>query len=132
MRRASNVNGVIATVVLLAAAGCATARPDEAATPPPIPVPAPTVTVQTEQQPPPMPPVSIGPRAPEPPRPEPYEGRERWSVELYLQDGRRLEVRCGALREGVSRETAQAVFDAVRRGAGEASEAEPALQGVRA
>jgi general secretion pathway protein D len=70
MRRNSNVSGFIATVVLLAAAGCATSRADRADTTPPIPVPAPTVTVQTEQI-TPMPPVSIGPRAPEPPRPEP-------------------------------------------------------------
>jgi hypothetical protein len=64
---------------------------------------------------------------PEPPRPEPYEGRERWAVELYLRDGRRLEVRCGALREGVSREAAQAVFEAVRRGAQQAGHAEVEL-----
>jgi general secretion pathway protein D len=70
MRRNSNVSGFIATVVLLAAAGCATSRAERAGTTPPIPVPAPTVTVQTEQV-TPMPPVSIGPRAPEPPRPEP-------------------------------------------------------------
>ena len=66
MRRNSNVSGFIATVVLLTAAGCATSRAERTATPPPIPVPTPTVTVQTEQT-PPMPPVSIGPRAPEPP-----------------------------------------------------------------
>jgi general secretion pathway protein D len=65
MRRNSNVSGLIATVVLLTAAGCATSRPEPTATQPPIPVPAPTVTVQTEQT-TPMPPVSIGPRAPEP------------------------------------------------------------------
>ena len=65
MRRNSNVSGVIATAVLLAAVGCATSRAERTATPP-IPVPQPTVTVQTEQT-APMPPVSIGPRAPEPP-----------------------------------------------------------------
>jgi general secretion pathway protein D len=71
MRRNSNVGGFIATAVLFAAAGCATSRADRVDTPPLIPVPAPTVTVQTEQT-TPMPPVSIGPRAPEPPaRPEP-------------------------------------------------------------
>jgi general secretion pathway protein D len=70
MRRDSNVAGVIATAVLLAATGCATSRADKAATAPPIPVPAPTVTVQTEQT-TPMPPVSVGPRAPEPAKPEP-------------------------------------------------------------
>jgi general secretion pathway protein D len=71
MLRSNSLNSVIATLVLLAAAGCATTRPEPAATAPPIPVPAPTVTVQTEQTTPPMPPVSIGPRAPEPARPEP-------------------------------------------------------------
>jgi general secretion pathway protein D len=71
MRRSNNVSGFITTIVLLAAAGCATTRSEPTATPTPIPVPAPTVTVQTEQTAPPMPPVSIGPRAPEPARPEP-------------------------------------------------------------
>ena len=71
MRRNSNVSGLIATAVLLTAAGCASSRPEPTATQPPIPVPAPTVTVQTEQT-APMPPVSIGPRAPEPaPTPAP-------------------------------------------------------------
>jgi hypothetical protein len=70
---------------------------------------------------------------PEPLRPEPYEGRERWAVELYLHDGQRREVRCGALREGVSREAAQAVFEAVRRAAQkQAVAAQPGLQGVKA
>src|SRR5688572_20662290 len=71
MRRSNNVNGVIATVVLLAAAGCATAAPEKTVSPPPLPVPAPTVTLQTEPAAPPMPPVSVGPRAPEPARPQP-------------------------------------------------------------
>src|SRR5688572_2536545 len=71
MHRSNNVSGVIATVVLLAAAGCATAPPERTVSPPPIPVPAPTVTVQTEPSAPPMPPVSVGPRAPEQPPPQP-------------------------------------------------------------
>jgi hypothetical protein len=58
---------------------------------------------------------------PDPPLAEVYEGRERWEVELYLADGRRLQVACGTLREGVSREAALAVFEAVRRGAAAAS-----------
>jgi general secretion pathway protein D len=70
MRRSSNVDGFIAIAVLIAAAGCATSRPERVAAPEPVPVPAPTVTVQTEQT-APIPPVSIGPRAPEPRRPEP-------------------------------------------------------------
>lgn len=69
---------------------------------------------------------------PEPSRAEPYEGRERWTVELYLCDGRRLVVRCGTLREGVSREAAQAVFEAVRRATQAVGEAEAPLQGVKA
>jgi general secretion pathway protein D len=69
MRRNSNVDGVIALAVLVAATGCATSRPERAA-PEPVPVPTPTVTVQTEQT-KPIPPVSIGPRDAEPRRPEP-------------------------------------------------------------
>jgi len=71
MRHSNKLNGVIASAVLLTAAGCATARPEQTVSPPPIPVPAPTVTVQTEPSAPPMPPVSVGPRAPEPPPPQP-------------------------------------------------------------
>jgi hypothetical protein len=52
---------------------------------------------------------------PDPPLAEAYEGRERWEVELYLTDGRRLSVPCGTLREGVSREAAMATFAAVRQ-----------------
>jgi hypothetical protein len=54
---------------------------------------------------------------PDPPPAETYEGRERWELELYLTDGRRVSVPCGTLREGVSREAALAAFEAVRRGA---------------
>jgi hypothetical protein len=52
---------------------------------------------------------------PEPPAPEEYEGRERWDVVLYLATGASEMVPCGSLREGVSREIATAVFEAVRR-----------------
>jgi hypothetical protein len=51
---------------------------------------------------------------PEPEPPEEYEGRERWDVVLYLLTGAPVVVPCGTLREGVSRETAAAVFAAVR------------------
>jgi hypothetical protein len=54
---------------------------------------------------------------PEPPSPEEFEGRERWDVILYLRDGRRPLVPCGWLREGVSREIAARVFEAVRASA---------------
>jgi len=49
---------------------------------------------------------------PEAALPEDYEGRERWDVRLYI-GGDVWEVPCGTLREGVSRDTARAVFDAV-------------------
>ena len=53
-----------------------------------------------------------------PPAPagEEHEGRERWDVLLYLEKGDVARVPCGALREGVSREIAARVFEAVRRG----------------
>lgn len=53
---------------------------------------------------------------PEPPAHEMYEGQERWDVLLYLEGGQPLAVPCGTLREGVSREIALCVFEAVRRG----------------
>ena len=40
--------------------------------------------------------------------------RNRWDVEIDLQDDTVL-VECGAIREGVSQELAQQVFDAVSR-----------------
>lgn len=43
-----------------------------------------------------------------------FEGRERWDVVLYLGDGGTATVACGTLREGVSREVAARVFEAVR------------------
>ena len=43
-----------------------------------------------------------------------YEGRERWEVALFLEDGREARIPCGSLREGVSREIAGRVFEAVR------------------
>ena len=51
---------------------------------------------------------------PDPPIPEPYEGRERWDVILYLEDRSLRVVPCGQLREGVSREIAAMVFAAVK------------------
>ncbi|HVR71502.1 MAG TPA: hypothetical protein VMT87_11730 [Vicinamibacteria bacterium] len=52
---------------------------------------------------------------PPPPAAEEYEGRERWDVLLYLESGQSARVECGTLREGVSREIAARVFEAVRR-----------------
>jgi hypothetical protein len=51
---------------------------------------------------------------PQPPRPEEFEGRERWEVLLHLRDDRALVVPCGTVREGISREAAGRVFEAVR------------------
>jgi len=41
--------------------------------------------------------------------------RERWDVALHLESGERVEIPCGTLREGVSREAARAVFAAASR-----------------
>src|SRR5688572_14971873 len=54
---------------------------------------------------------------PEPAAPEEFEGRERWEVRLYTAQGP-ADVPCGTVREGVSREAARAVFDAVKRAIG--------------
>jgi hypothetical protein len=42
------------------------------------------------------------------------EGSEQWEVALHLARGEVRRVPCGRLREGVSREAATAVFEAVR------------------
>jgi hypothetical protein len=55
---------------------------------------------------------------PEPPSAEDFEGRESWDVVLYLGDGATRVVPCGTLREGVSREIASRVFNAVRNAGG--------------
>ncbi|HEY3121676.1 MAG TPA: hypothetical protein VGL15_13700 [Vicinamibacteria bacterium] len=55
---------------------------------------------------------------PESASPEIYEGRERWEVVLYLRGGASAVVSCGTLREGVSREIATKVFDAVKSAVG--------------
>jgi hypothetical protein len=57
-----------------------------------------------------------GAALPGPPPAEEYEGRERWDVLVYCRD-RTEAVPCGSLREGVSREIAARVFEAVRRAA---------------
>lgn len=51
---------------------------------------------------------------PAPARAEEYEGRERWDVRIYRREGAPVEIPCGTLREGVSREIAGRAFDAVR------------------
>jgi hypothetical protein len=56
-----------------------------------------------------------GATLPEPPAPEDEPGREKWEVLAYLRDGRALAIRCGTVREGISREAARAVFDALRQ-----------------
>jgi hypothetical protein len=50
---------------------------------------------------------------PVPPPAEEYEGRERWTVLIYMS-GSTVEIPCGTVREGVSREVARRVYDAVR------------------
>jgi hypothetical protein len=42
------------------------------------------------------------------------ESRERWDVAVYLHDGSSITVPCGTLREGVSRDVASRVFEALR------------------
>ena len=55
-----------------------------------------------------------GERLPEPSASEDYEGRERWEVLLFMDAGGTERIACGTLREGVSREIAGRVFEAVR------------------
>ena len=55
-----------------------------------------------------------GEALPEPPALEPFEGRERWEVVLYGTAGRDHNDRLRHRAEGVSREIATRVFDAVR------------------
>lgn len=52
------------------------------------------------------------------PDPDDYDGSERWSVRLYVEDGAEIDVPCGRLREGVSRDAALRVFEAVRDACG--------------
>ena len=56
-----------------------------------------------------------GAALPEPPAPEEEPGREKWEVVAYLRDGRALTIRCGSVREGISRDAARAVFEALRQ-----------------
>jgi hypothetical protein len=46
--------------------------------------------------------------------PEEYEGGEKWEIVLHLEGGRDERVACGSLREGVSREIAGRIFQAMR------------------
>ena len=48
-----------------------------------------------------------------PARTEEREGRERWEVRVSLVGGGEVEIPCGSLGEGVSREAAQRVFAAL-------------------
>ena len=54
---------------------------------------------------------------PAPEAPEEYEGRERWEVRVYVEGGGAVAIPCGTLREGVSREIAGRVFEAVQAAA---------------
>jgi len=51
---------------------------------------------------------------PPPPAPEDEPGRERWEVAVYEEGGATRTIRCGSVREGISREAARAVFEALR------------------
>jgi hypothetical protein len=53
-----------------------------------------------------------GAELPEASLPEEYEGRERWEVMAYREAGS-TRIECGSLREGVSREAARDVYDAL-------------------
>jgi hypothetical protein len=44
-----------------------------------------------------------------------FDGRERWDVLVHVHGGGRLDIPCGSLREGVSREAARQVFEAMAR-----------------
>jgi hypothetical protein len=54
---------------------------------------------------------------PAPVPPEEFEGRERWEVAVFLEGGGVARIPCGTLREGVSREVAGRVYEAVARSA---------------
>ena len=58
-----------------------------------------------------------GLRLPPPRPPDEYEGRERWDVIVFMRDGATALIPCGQLREGISREIAGHVFEAVKRAA---------------
>src|SRR4029450_13502236 len=54
---------------------------------------------------------------PSPVPPEEFEGRPRWEVSVFLEGGRVARIPCGTLREGVSREVAGRVYEALARSA---------------
>jgi hypothetical protein len=58
-----------------------------------------------------------GERLPPPEPPEEYEGRERWEVRVFRRGASPTAIPCGTLREGISREIAGRVFEAVRKAA---------------
>jgi hypothetical protein len=57
---------------------------------------------------------AAGERLPAPEPPEECEGRERWEVRVYRGEPSAVAIPCGTLREGISREVAGRVFEAVR------------------
>jgi hypothetical protein len=56
-----------------------------------------------------------GTRLPDPEIPTEYEGREHWIVRVYRGTEPPVDVDCGTIREGVSRDAARAVYEAVAR-----------------
>jgi hypothetical protein len=60
---------------------------------------------------------------PPPAPPEDFDGHERWEVAAYTRGGGVVRIPCGTLREGVSREIAGRVYEALERaGAGASSQ----------
>jgi hypothetical protein len=55
-----------------------------------------------------------GERLPPPETPEEYEGRERWEVQVFRHAKEPTAIPCGTLREGISREIAGRVFEAIK------------------
>ena len=64
---------------------------------------------------------ATGTSLPAPAGAEEYEGRERWDVRIYRRGAEPVEIPCGTLREGVSREIAGRAFEAVRGAVGAAT-----------
>jgi len=57
---------------------------------------------------------AAGERLPAPEPPEEYVGRERWEVRVFRGESSAVAIPCGTLREGISREIAGRVFEAVK------------------
>ncbi len=67
----------------------------------------------------------MGERLPAPEAPEEYEGRERWEVRVFRGNAPATAIPCGTLREGISREIAGRVFEAVKGAVAARAETSP-------